>query len=124
MRNICALSGVPKDLCGLYSALVDADDQNDTQTLARLGWVLFSQASAAQDAHHETLGLLTELRTAACAVVAGEGSPASLGLLREVLAARGWLPPPSATPLQVLATPPNGSRSTARREQPWAPDAR
>jgi hypothetical protein len=126
MRDICALSGVPKDLCGLYSALVDADDQEDTQALTRLGWVLFSEASTAQDAHHEAVGLLTELRAAACAVIAGEGSPASLSLLREVLATRGWLPPPNATPLQVLAAPPNGSRSAARREQRrhWVPDAR
>jgi hypothetical protein len=126
MNDLCALSGMPKDLCGLYSALVDADDQGDTQALARLGWVLFTKASMAQEAHHEAVGLLTELRTAACVMVAGEGSLASLGLLHEVLAKRGWLPPPDATPLQVLATPPNGSRSAMLREQrsPWVSGTR
>lgn len=108
MKDLCVLSGMPKDLCGLYSALVDADDQGDTQALARLGWVLFTKAGTAQEAHHEAVGLLAELRAAACAVVADEGSPASLGLLRAVLAKRGWLPPPGATPLQALAMPPRG----------------
>ena len=123
MNDLCALSGMPKDLCGLYSALVDADDQGDTQALARLGWALFTKAGMAHEAHHDAVGLLTELRSVAGAVVAGKGSPASLGLLRDVLAKRGWLPPPNATPLQVLATPPNGSRSAALREQrlPWVP---
>lgn len=126
MNDQCALSGMPKDLCGLYSALVDADDQENTQALARLGWVLFTMVSTAQEAHHEAVDLLTELRAAACSVVAGEGSPASLGLLRYVLAKRGWLPPPNTTPLQVLAMPPNGSGSAVRREQqpPWVSDAR
>ncbi|HEY6309500.1 MAG TPA: hypothetical protein VIY52_01645 [Streptosporangiaceae bacterium] len=126
MNDMCALSGMPKDLCGLYSALVDADDQEDTQALARLGWALFTKVSTAQEAHHEAVGLLTELRAAASAVVAGKGSPASLGLLRDVLAKRGWLPPPNATPLQVLATSPNDSRSAALRDQrlPWVSDAR
>ena len=68
-----------------------------------LGWVLFSEASTAQDAHHEAVGLLTELRAAACAVIAGEGSPASLSLLRKVLATRGWLPPP--TPPRCRCSP-------------------
>lgn len=74
-------------------------------TLARLGWDLFTMASAAQQAHCEAVGLLAELRAAARAATAGEGSPASLALLRHVLARHGWLPPPDATPLQVLATP-------------------
>jgi hypothetical protein len=117
MNDLCALSGMPKDLCGLYSALVDADDQEDTQALARLGWALFTKASTAHEAHYEAVGLLTELRTAARAVVAGEGSPASLGLLRAVLANYGWLPPSDATPLQVLATPPDSSWSAVLREQ-------
>jgi hypothetical protein len=120
MNDLCALSGMPKDLCGLYSVLVDADDQGDTQALARLGWALFTKTSTAHEAHHEAVGLLTELRTAAGAVIAGEGSAASLGLLRAVLARHGWLPPSDATPLQVLATPPNGSRSALLREQ-WSP---
>lgn len=111
MNDLCSLSGMPKDLCGLYSVLLDADDRGDTQALARLGWVLFTMVSTTQEAHHEAVGLLTELRAAACAVVAGGGSPASLSLMRDVLAKRGWLPPPGATPLQVLATPPNGSWS-------------
>jgi hypothetical protein len=120
MSDSCALSGMPKNLCGLYSTLVDADDQGDTQALARLGWVLFTMVSEAQEACDEAVGLLTELRTATCAAVAGEGSPAALGLLREVLAKHGWLPPPNATPLQVLATPPNGSHSAVPRS-PWLP---
>jgi signal transduction histidine kinase len=42
------------------------------------------------------------------------------------LAKRGWLPPPDATPLQVLATPPTGSRSAVQREQrpPWVSGTR
>lgn len=125
MNDLCSLSGMPKDLCGLYSALVDADDQEDTQALARLGWVLFTMVSEVQEAHHEAVRVLTELRTAACAVVAGESSPASLGLLREVLAKHGWLPPPDATPLQVLAAPPNGSLSAVLwgQRSPWVPGA-
>ena len=115
MKDLCVLSGMPKDLCGLYSALVDADDQGDTQALARLGWVLFTKAGTAQEAHHEAVGLLAELRAAACAVVADEGSPASLGLLRAVLAKRGWLPPPGATPLGARhATKRVAIRRTAR----------
>jgi hypothetical protein len=125
MSDPCALSGMPKDLCGLYSALVDADEQGNTQALARLGWVLFTMVSTAQEARYEAVGMLTELRGAARVVVAGAGSPASLGLLRNVLAKHGWLPPPDATPLQVLATPPNGSRSALLREQrmPWISSA-
>jgi hypothetical protein len=117
MNDLCALSGMPKDLCGLYSALVDADDQGDTQALARLGWALFTKVSTVHEAHHEVVDLLTELRTAARAVIAGDGSPASLGLLRVVLASHGWLPPSDATPLQVLSMPPRSSRSAVLREQ-------
>jgi hypothetical protein len=93
------------DLQALYPALVDADDRGDAQALARLGWVLYATASAAQQAHGEAIGLLEELRIAARVVVAGDGSPASFALLRHVLATHGWLPPRGATPLQVLAAP-------------------
>jgi len=117
MNDLCELSGMPRDLCGLYSALVDSDDRGDTQALARLAWVLFAKARMDHDVHDETVGLLTEMRTAARAVIAGEGSPASLGLLRDVLARRGWLPPPDATPLQVLGMPQNGSGSAVARGQ-------
>jgi hypothetical protein len=51
----------------------------------------------------DAMCLLSELCAAARATVAGQGSPASLALLREVLAKHGWLPPPGATPLQMLA---------------------
>lgn len=95
----------PEELSELYQALMDADDRGDPEALARLGWVLFSMASVAQQAHRESAGLLGELRTAARAVIAGEGSPASLAPLRHILASHGWLPPRGATPLQVLAAP-------------------
>jgi len=101
-----AATGLPKDLFALYGELIDADDQGDVATLARLGWILFTTASAAQQAHHEAADRLNELRTAARAAIAGDGSPASLALLRHVLAKHGWLPPLDATPLQVLAEPP------------------
>lgn len=95
----------PAELSGLYQALMDADDRGDPEALARLGWVLFTMASMSQQAHHDAAGLLGELRTAARAAIAGDGSPASLAPLRHVLASRGWLPPRDATPLQVLAAP-------------------
>ncbi len=95
----------PEELSELYQALMDADDRGDPEALARLGWVLLTMASVAQQAHRESAGLLGELRTASRAVIAGEGSPASLAPLRHVLARRGWLPPRDATPLQVLAAP-------------------
>ena len=95
----------PEELSELYQALMDADDRGDPEALARLGWVLFTMASVAQQAHRESAGLLGELRTAARAAIAGDGSPASLAPLRHVLASRGWLPPRDATPLQVLAAP-------------------
>jgi hypothetical protein len=84
---------------------MDADDRNDAPALARVGWVLFTAAASAQQAHREVAGLLGELRSAARAAVAGDGSAASLAPVRHVLASHGWLPPPDATPLQVLAAP-------------------
>jgi len=92
-------------LSGLYCGLMEADDQNDAGALARIGWILFAMASTAQQAQCETAGLLSELRAAARATAAGEGSPASLALLRHVLGKHGWLPPAGATPLQMLAAP-------------------
>jgi hypothetical protein len=95
----------PDELLELYRVLLDADDRGDTVQLARLGWTLFTMASAAQQAHCDAVDLLGELRTAARAAIAGEGSPAALALLRHVLARHGWLPPRDATPLQILASP-------------------
>ena len=95
----------------LFCALIEADDQGDPLALARLGWALFAIAVEAQYAHCEALGMLDEVRAAAAAVSAGSASPGSLALLRHVLAKHGWLPPPSATPLQVLASSPNTLRS-------------
>jgi hypothetical protein len=97
------LASVPNDLMPLYLDLIEADDRSDATTLARLGWILFAIASEAQQAQHEAVALLMELRAAAGAVSAGEGSCASVALLRHVLSKYGWLPPPDATPLQVLA---------------------
>jgi hypothetical protein len=93
------------NLSALYPALMDADDRGDARALARIGWVLFATASAAQLAHDDAVGLVEELRLAARVAAAGEGSPASLALLRRVLGRHGWLPHPGATPLQVLAGP-------------------
>lgn len=101
----------PEELSALYRTLIDADDRGDATALARLGWALFTKASAAQHAHREAIGLLTELRTAARTATAGDGSPASLAPLRHVLAIHGWLPPRDATQLQVLAAPPGGACS-------------
>jgi len=94
----------------LYRALIDADDRNDPAELARIGWQLFSKACIAQQSHLEVTDLLSELRSAARAVIAGQGSPGSVALLRYVLARNGWLPPAGATPLQVLAAPAVPSR--------------
>jgi hypothetical protein len=102
-----AASATQEELSELYRALLDADNRGDTVALARLGWELFTMTSAAQQAHHDAVGLLGELRTAARAAMAGAGSTASLAPLRSVLARHGWLPPRDATPLQVLAAPPN-----------------
>ena len=99
------LASVPNDLMPLYQDLIEADDRSDATTLARLGWNLFGIASKAQQAQREAVVLLMELRAAASAVSVGEGSRASLALLRHVLSKHGWLPPPNATPLQVLAAP-------------------
>jgi hypothetical protein len=93
------------ELSGLYCGLIEADDLSDSGALARIGWTLFAMASTAQQAQCETASLLSELRAAARATAAGEGSPASLALLRHVLGKHGWLPPAGATPLQMLAAP-------------------
>jgi hypothetical protein len=95
----------PDELLELYRMLLDADDRGEVAELARLGWTLFTIASSAQQAHREAVELLVELKTAARAAIAGEGSPAALALLRHVLARHGWLPPRDATPLQILAEP-------------------
>jgi hypothetical protein len=94
-----------EDLPALYRILVDADDRSDVAVLARLGWVLFTMASATQESHREAVGLLGELRTAARAAIAGDGNPASLAPLHHVLAEHGWLPLHDSTPLQMLAAP-------------------
>lgn len=106
------LATASNDLIPLYQVLIEADERADAVTLARLGWILFALASKAQQAQHDALVLLMELRAAAGAVSAGEGNRASLELLRHVLSKHGWLPSPGATPLQVLATsyPPVSSR--------------
>jgi hypothetical protein len=96
----------PRNLFPIYGELMDADERGDAVALAGLGWTLFAMASADRQAHHEAADLLNELRTAARAAIAGAGSPASLALLQHVLAKHGWLPPPDATPLQMVAEPP------------------
>lgn len=98
----------PEDLLDLYRALAEADDLNDAVALARIGWQFYSMVCAAHKARSEAAGLVSELCAAARATVAGHGSPASLALLREVLAR--WLPPPGATPLQMIAAPRPGLR--------------
>jgi hypothetical protein len=67
-------AATPDDLSALYRTLVDADDRQDALALARLGWVLFTVASTAQQAHRKTAGLLAELQAAASAAYAGAGS--------------------------------------------------
>lgn len=94
-----------EELLELYGMLVEADDQADAPELGRLGWILFAMASMAQGVYHDMADLLDELRAASRAAVAGDGNPASLALLRHVLARHGWLPPPDATPLQVISAP-------------------
>ena len=101
-------AALPDDSSALYRTLLDADDRGDVVLLARLGWTLFTLAASAQQAHRETAGLLAELRAAAGATYAGNGTPASLAPLRHVLARHGWLPPRGASPLQVLAAPLRG----------------
>jgi len=101
----------PEELSALYRTLIDADDRGDAAGLAQLGWALFTKVSTVQHAHHEAMGLLAELRTAARTATAGGGSPASLAPLRHVLAVHGWLPPREASPLQMLADPARGHRS-------------
>ena len=73
--------------------------------LAGLGWALFAIASSALEDRRETVASLDELRAAARATVAAEGTTPAVALLRHVLAKRGWLPPPGSTPLQALAAP-------------------
>jgi hypothetical protein len=102
---------LPEDLPVMYRELIDADNRSDPAALARVGWQLFSMICVAQQAHSEAHGLLSELRSAARAAIAGQGSPGSLALLRDVLARHGWLPPAGATPLQVLAAPAAQNRS-------------
>jgi hypothetical protein len=104
---------MPDDLLTLYAALIDADDRGDATSLAGLGWSLFAIASTARQGHRKAADLLAELRAAASAAYAGNGSPASLELLRHILAKHGWLPEPGATPLQALAAPP-GTREARR----------
>lgn len=99
------------DSTALFCALAEADDLGDPLALARLGWILFAIAVEAQHAYCEAVGMLDELRAAAAAAAAGSASPGSLALLRHVLAKHGWLPPPTATPLQVLAASQNTLRS-------------
>lgn len=107
------LAAAQNDLIPLYQALIEADDRGDAVALARVGWNLFAIASKAQQARRESHVLLMELRAAAGAVSAGEGSHASLALLRHMLSKHGWMPAPNATPLQVLAAchPPVSSRA-------------
>jgi hypothetical protein len=97
------------DSAALYGALMDADDRGDAPALARLAWELFAVASAAEQTNAAALAVLTELATAARITTAASGSAASLAVLRDVLAKRGWLPPRDLSPLQVLAAPMNGS---------------
>jgi hypothetical protein len=103
------------DPAALYSALVEADDQGDAPGLARLAWALFALASKAEEVNGSVLEALTELTAAARAAIVGDGSVASLALLRHVLAKRGWLPPRDASPLQVLAAPAGDSRWQVRQ---------
>jgi hypothetical protein len=107
-------AATPAELRALYCALVDADDQGDAPALGRLGWSLFTMASATQQAHWEAVSLLDELRAAARAAIAGAGSSASLALLRHVLTKHGGMPPPGATPLEVLSAPPGRGMPRAR----------
>lgn len=103
------------DTVALYCALVEADERGDAPGLARLAWVLFALASNAEEVNGSVLTVLTELTTAARVAIAGDGSVASLALLRHVLAKRGWLPPRDASPLQVLAAPVSDSRWQVRQ---------
>jgi hypothetical protein len=97
--------GAGTTLSAVYPALLDADNRGNAQALADVGWVLFGMAGAAEQAQREAVALLEELRLAARVAVAAGGSPASIALLRRVLASHGWLPARGATPLQVLAAP-------------------
>lgn len=81
--------------CALLCALVDADDRNDALALARLGWILFDLLCRAQQAKSEADEMLEALTASARAVVASDGSQASVRLVRDALATHGW-PRPSA----------------------------
>jgi hypothetical protein len=108
-------ASIPDGLAALYRSFLDAADRNDTATLTRTAWALFTKASVAREAWCDTADLLAELRAAAQAAAAGQGSPASLGPLRHVLAGHGWLPPSGGTPLQVLAARPENIRALQAR---------
>jgi len=84
--------------CALLCMLVDADDRNDALALARLGWTLFDLLCRAQEAKSEAVDMLEELTAVARAVVVGDGSQASVGRVRDVLAVHGWLRQPVPTP--------------------------
>jgi hypothetical protein len=92
-----------KERCALLCALVDADDRDDTRALARLGWVLFDLLCRTQQAQSDAADMLEELRNVAQAVVAGSGSQASVGRVREVLAMHDWLRHPAPAPPRLLA---------------------
>jgi hypothetical protein len=81
--------------CALLCALVEADDRGDALALARLGWVFFDLLCRAQQAKSEAVDMLEELTAAARAVVAGDGSQATVGRVRDVLAGHGWLRQPA-----------------------------
>jgi hypothetical protein len=109
-RGVCgSATALQAEHNALYSALVEAEDRGDTQVLARLSWVLFAEVSMVRQANQEAVSALAELRAATRAAVADNSSPASLAILRHVLAGRGWVPPPHASPLQMLAAPSWGS---------------
>lgn len=81
-----------KERCALLCALVAADDLDDAPALARLGWTLFDLLCRAQQAQCDAVETLGELRTAARAVVIGDGSHDSVRQVRDVLFQHGWLP--------------------------------
>jgi hypothetical protein len=80
--------------CALMGALLDADDRHDAVALAQLGWVFFDLLCRAQQAKSDAVDMLDELTAAARAVVAGGGSQAAVGQVRDVLATHGWLRQP------------------------------
>ena len=94
----------------LYVRLFEADERGDAVALARVGWRLLAIITEVQEAEREAAAVLNTLRSAACAAIAGQGSAASLALLRHVLAGQGWLPSPGVTPLQAVAAPRPGRK--------------